>query len=173
MKTFRSLLAIIVLASVTSALAAQETTDASRGGDVAAGSEPGERETREAALADAERAFARSATDRDRDLFLSFLTPQTVFATPHGNLRGPDAILAQWAAFFAPDGPSIRWEPKLVAVVDDGSVGLTSGPFWIEAPDGAGGTRRFTGTFFSVWRPDEQGRWKIVLDTGTQAQPEE
>ena len=128
----------------------------------------------ESSLAAAERAFARAAIERDREAFVSFLTPGTVFATPHGNLRGPDAILEQWGAFFAPGGPSIKWEPDKVAVVEDGSVGMTSGPFWIEASTGDdGGTTRFTGTFFSVWRREPGGDWKIVLDTGTDAVPDD
>ena len=125
----------------------------------------------ESSLDEAERAFARTAHERDAEAFRSFMTEDTVFATPHGNLRGPEAILEQWGAFFAPEGPSIGWEPDKVAVVKDGSVGMTSGPFWIEATGADGVTSRFTGTFFSVWRR-EAGKWKIVLDTGTDAQPE-
>lgn len=126
----------------------------------------------EAQLEAAERGFAAAATGRDLAAFRSFLTAQTVFVTPHGNLRGPDAILAQWAAFFAPDGPSIRWEPQRVAVVEDGTVGLTSGPYWIEAPNPEGGRTKYTGTFVSTWRRDANGAWRILLDTGTDAEPE-
>lgn len=126
----------------------------------------------ETSLAETERAFARAAGERDEEAFRSFMTADTVFATPHGNLRGPDAIVEQWAGFFAPQGPSIGWRPELVAVVGDGSVGLTTGPFWIEAPGAGGEVRRFTGTFFSVWRRDAAGAWKIALDSGTEAEPE-
>ncbi len=129
-------------------------------------------EALEASLVATERAFARAATERDRETFASFMTADTVFATPHGNLRGPAAILEQWDGFFTPEGPSIGWEPKRVAVIEDGSLGLTSGSFWIEAPSADGGTTRFTGTFFSTWRRDPSGQWKILLDTGTDAEPE-
>ncbi len=127
--------------------------------------------TLEASLEAAERAFAQAAAERDRRGFESFLTAETVFSTPHGNHRGPEAIVEQWAGFFAPEGPSIGWEPARVAALEDGSIGLTTGPFWIEALDPEGKPVRFTGIFFSVWRRNASGEWKIVLDTGTEAVP--
>ncbi len=125
----------------------------------------------EASLEAAERAFAQTAANRDRQAFESFLTAETVFSTPHGNLRGPEAILEQWAGFSAPDGPVITWEPERVAALEDGSLGLSTGLFRIETRDRDGQPLRLTGTFFSVWRRTASGEWKILLDTGTQARP--
>ncbi len=52
-----------------------------------------------------------------------------------------------------------------MAVLEDGSIGLTTEPFWIDARDPDREPLRFTGTFFSVWRRNASGEWKIVLDT--------
>ena len=74
-------------------------------------------------------------------------------------LRGKAAVAADWKRFY--DGPRapFSWKPERVEVLDSGTLGMTSGPVYDE-----NGQR--TGTFNSVWRRDEDGRWRIVFDIG-------
>jgi len=118
-----------------------------------------------------EVAFASAAEARDLDRFRSFLAPDAVFSGSGRELRGPQAITEAWSGFFLPDGPSISWQPESVSVLDDGSLGMTSGPYRVVTRNPAGEDVTLTGTFFSVWRRTDRG-WKIILDGGTAAEPQ-
>jgi len=106
-----------------------------------------------------EGAFAQTMADRDHAAFTSFLAEETVFFGGQREIRGKAAVAAAWKPFF--DGPSapFSWRPDTAAVLDSGTLGLTSGPVF--APDG---TR--IGTFNSVWRRGPGGNWRIVFDRG-------
>lgn len=119
----------------------------------------------------AEIAFSRSAEERDLDRFVGFLAPDAVFSGSGEELRGPAAIRTAWAPFFDPEGPSISWRPESVSVLDDGSLGMSRGPYRIVTRNEAGEEITLTGTFFSVWRHTEDG-WQIILDGGTPATPD-
>jgi ketosteroid isomerase-like protein len=142
----------------TTLVAATLTTILGLSGVAAAGEAP----TADDLAADlfaTEESFAETMADRDHQAFASFLADETVFFGGRGEIRGKAAVAAAWKPFF--DGPSapFSWQPDTAAVLDSGTLGLTSGPVF--APDG---TR--IGTFNSVWRREPGGSWKIVFDRG-------
>jgi len=107
----------------------------------------------------AEQAFAQSMADRDFEAFKSFVSEEAVFfggATP---ARGRAAVAAQWAGFFEGDAAPFSWQPETVAVLESGTLALSSGPVF--TPDG-----RRTATFSSTWRLEADGRWRVVFDKG-------
>jgi ketosteroid isomerase-like protein len=115
---------------------------------VLAGLAPSPRATNEKLqeqLRQTETAFAKTMADRDHAAFTSFLADETVFMG-RTTLRGRTAVAA-------------AWKPERVEVLDSGRLGMTSGPVYDES-----GQR--TGTFNSVWRRDQDGRWRIVFDIG-------
>ena len=107
----------------------------------------------------AEEAFARTMADRDHAAFVSFLAEEAVFFGRSSDLRGRDAVAAAWKPLFEGTAAPFSWRPEVAAVLDSGSLGLTSGPVF--APDG-----KRIGTFNSVWRRSPDGSWKIVFDRG-------
>ena len=125
----------------------------------------------EASLLSAEKSFAAAAEAKDQEAFASFVAEDAVFAGGNQILRGRSAIVQGWAPFFAPTGPAITWSPEMGTVLDDGSLGITRGPYQVEVSTAEGRSTASKGTFFSVWR--RQGdQWKIVLDTGVQCVPD-
>jgi hypothetical protein len=77
---------------------------------------------------DTERAFAKTMADRDFDAFASFLAGETVFFSGKIPLRGKQRVAETWSAYFeGPDAP-FSWEPELVAVLESGTLALSSGP---------------------------------------------
>ena len=119
---------------------------------------PGDRVALEAQLQATETAFAKTMADRDLKAFTALLAEETVFFGSHGQLRGRDAVAAAWARFFEGSEAPFSWTPIEVAVLDSGTLGLTSGP--VVDPQG-----NRIGTFNSVWRREGDG-WKIVFDKG-------
>jgi ketosteroid isomerase-like protein len=108
---------------------------------------------------DTERAFAKTMADRNHAAFVSFLSDETVFFGPQGAQRGKAAVAAAWKPFFeAPQAP-FSWDPDTVAVLDSGTLALSSGP--VKDPQG-----KRVGTFNSTWRREAGGAWKIVFDKG-------
>lgn len=106
-----------------------------------------------------ETAFAASMAERDLGAFASFLSDEAVFLTGDGALRGKDAVLEGWARYFEGERAPFSWRPERVEVLDSGALALSTGP--VMDPSG-----EITGTFTSIWRLEDDGRWRIVFDRG-------
>jgi ketosteroid isomerase-like protein len=109
-------------------------------------------------LRQTESAFAKTMADRDHAAFTSFLADETVFMG-RTTLHGGAAVAAAWKRYYDGARAPFSWKPERVEVLDSGRLGMTSGPVYDE-----NGQR--TGTFNSVWRRDQDGRWRVVFDIG-------
>jgi ketosteroid isomerase-like protein len=118
-----------------------------------------------AALADAERAFAKTATEKGiRDSFLEFFADDAVALVPEpaswkSRLRGRPSV-----PFSAHE---LLWEPRVGDVAASGEIGWLTGPSTFtdrkdkQAPQ--------YGNYLSVWRKQADGSWKVFLDIGSDA----
>jgi ketosteroid isomerase-like protein len=109
-----------------------------------------------------ERAFAKSMADRDLAAFTRFIAPDAVFMDGKDAARGAAAVVAGWRDLFKGAAAPFSWEPETIEVLPTGQLALSSGPVF-----NAKGER--TGVFYSVWRRERDGRWRIVLDHGCDA----
>lgn len=107
----------------------------------------------------AERRFARTMAERDLAAFMAEIAPDAVFLNGGEPLRGPEAIRAFWSRFFRAGPAPFSWEPELAEVLGGGGLGMTLGP--VRNPAGATIAR-----FYSVWRREPEGRWRVVFDNG-------
>lgn len=112
-----------------------------------------------------EIAFSQSIEQRDRDQFLSFLDPDARFVG-RSVLTGPEEIVEAWSVFMSGDGPEIIWRPQFTEVLESGDLALSRGPYRLRTLDDEGQIKEQWGTFNSVWRKNEQGRWLIIFDAG-------
>lgn len=113
----------------------------------------------DADVAAVETAFAKTMADRDFEAFASFIDEEAIFLNAGRILRGRPAILEFWKKqYAAPDAP-FSWGPDLVAVLPSGDLANTEGP--VKGPDGVVFAR-----FYSMWRRNRDGEWKIVFDNG-------
>lgn len=112
--------------------------------------------------------FSRSAERRDMAAFRSFIDADARFISARV-LRGVDEIAAAWQIFFEADGPTILWRPQFVEVLDGGTLALSRGPYRVTGRDENGSLQVRWGTFNSVWRLHEDGRWRVVFDAGSPA----
>lgn len=110
-------------------------------------------------VAATERAFARTMADRDHAAFTSFLSEEAVFLGGASVLRGRASVAAAWKRLYdAPEAP-FSWEPDTVEVLPSGTLALTAGP--VRDPAG-----KVVGRFYSTWRLEAPGAWRIVFDHG-------
>jgi len=115
--------------------------------------------------------FSRSAEQQDLVAFRSFIDADARFVGSSVR-KGVDSIAQAWSVFFTADGPIIKWRPQLVEVLEDGKLALSRGPYRILAKDPEGKPVENWGTFNSVWRLNEDGKWRVVFDAGSPAASE-
>ena len=115
-----------------------------------------------------EIAFSKAAENRDDKAFRSFIDRDARFV---GNRvrRGHSEIVDGWAPFLADGGPSIKWRPLHVEVLDDGKLAFTRGLYRVFNVDADGNESVSWGWFNSTWRLNDDGVWRVVFDTGDPA----
>lgn len=111
-------------------------------------------------VSETERAFAGTMADRDFEDFKSFLAEETIFFAGETPLRGKDEVATAWEGFYEGEQAPFSWAPETVAVLDSGTLALSSGP--VLNPDG-----QQVATFQSIWRLEPDGKWRIVFDKGS------
>lgn len=108
---------------------------------------------------EAETAFAAAMEHRDVEAFARHVADEAVFFGEDGELRGKEAIVNEWRAYFSEPDASFSWKPETVAVLDSGALALSSGPVF----DRHG---KRIGTFNSIWRLESDGHWRVIFDKG-------
>jgi ketosteroid isomerase-like protein len=115
-----------------------------------------------------EIGFSQAAERQDLAAFRAFIDTDARFVS-NSVLRGPDAIAEAWTVFFQEGGPTIKWRPQIVEVLENGALALSRGPYRVVATDENGNELEQWGTFNSVWRLHDDGQWRVVFDAGSQA----
>ncbi len=112
-------------------------------------------------VADRERAFAKTMTDRDHAAFATFVSDEAVFLTDPVPLRGRQAVADAWARFFTAREAPFSWEPDVVEALDSGTLALSTGP--VRNAQG-----RLVARFTSIWRLEPDGVWRVIFDRGNE-----
>jgi ketosteroid isomerase-like protein len=119
-----------------------------------------------ASVVETERAFARMSVDRGRrEAFLAFFGDDALFFTPEPVKARPR--IQTWPA----TGPfALDWEPRVGDVARAGDLAYTTGPFIRTAP-GSDARILGTGWYFTLWKKQPDGTWKVAVDAGVQGPP--
>ncbi|MGG7665381.1 nuclear transport factor 2 family protein [Dyadobacter sp. BHUBP1] len=108
-----------------------------------------------------EKAFAAKAERTDvPTAFLAYLDSAGVIFNGEGAVNG----IAQYSNVPKGGKDLLKWYPTIGHVSQDGDMGFTSGPFQFLADrvqEAVG-----SGYFFSVWKKNTAGRFKVMLDGG-------
>jgi len=125
---------------------------------------------REALLA-VDREFARATAEQGIDGWLSFFAQDaTIFPPGAPVVTGLDNIREHYAATgFDPTG--LTWQPVAAELSAAGDLGYTYGTWTFQRAVATGEVRSSSGKYLSVWRKDEQGRWRLVADIGSPDPP--
>ena len=113
-------------------------------------------------LAASERAFARHSVEHGmRAAFLEYFADDGInFSPGPGNTRERFHARPEAIEPFVLD-----WHPAIAAVARAGDLGFTTGPYAIIGRAGAVRDPAH-GVFFSVWRRQSDGRWRVIVDGG-------
>lgn len=118
-----------------------------------------------------EIGFSKAAEQRDLAAFRSYIDADARFVGS-GIRRGVDDIAEGWSVFFNVDGPTIKWRPQIVEVLEDGKLALSRGPYRVVSEDTEGNVVENWGTFNSTWRLNDDKQWRVVFDAGSPAASE-
>jgi ketosteroid isomerase-like protein len=117
-------------------------------------------------LVEAERSFSRTSVAKGlRPAFIEFFADDGIRFLPH-----PVNAQANFRERPAPPGPqtfTLSWDPVFADVSQAGDLGFTTGPYWVT--DNAKKQPPSYGYYFSIWRKQSDGSWKVLLDYGTDA----
>jgi ketosteroid isomerase-like protein len=115
------------------------------------------------ALADAERSFAKRATEIGwRDAFLEFFDDAAVALVPEP-APAKDRLRKQPSQPFSV--AELTWEPRTGEIATSGELGWLTGPSTSinrAAPD----PKPRYGNYLSVWRRQPGGGWRVIIDVG-------
>jgi ketosteroid isomerase-like protein len=112
-------------------------------------------------LIGSENAFARLARERGtRPAFLDALDSNSVLFNANQPVNGYQLWLGR------PDGNEglLAWFPAVAAVAASGELGYTIGPSYYKPHNDPEPV--YFGYYFSVWRRDPAGRFKVLVDAG-------
>jgi len=107
-----------------------------------------------------ERAFAAASLEKGlHEAFLLNLAPDAIAFLP---LPGPARPAHEGQP---PSSVKLAWGPTWVAVSSDSDLALSTGPWEIEHHEESL-IKVSTGWFFSIWRRQPDGGWKVAVDAG-------
>lgn len=121
----------------------------------------------EASLMQADRDFAVATHARGIEGWMSFYARDAIRIRYRGNMvRGYEAIRQFDLPNISDTASTLNWEPTEAYVYSGGSIGSTTGRYWVVSRRSAdAGKRLGHGRYVTMWRRDG-GRWLAIMDTG-------
>src|SRR5262245_4008340 len=118
----------------------------------------------QAELVNAEREFAKLAVDRGvRESFIAYFADDGIGFAPH-----PHKVKERFSkspAQAARPPFTLNWAPVYGDIAQAGDLGWNTGPTLIEDTSPEKKPARH-GMFFSVWKKQSDGSWRVALDLG-------
>lgn len=129
-------------------------------------------QTETQALLETDRAFALHSVEHGAaEAFRKYLL-EDALQLPSGQLpmRGRETIYTE---MLKSDGQyELNWEPREGAVAASGELGYTWGYYTVTIRGGEGDGQQRRGKYLNVWKKDDEGNWRVLVDTGN-ANPED
>lgn len=121
----------------------------------------------EGALMQADRNFAVATHVRGIDGWMSFYATDAIRIRYRDNMvRGLNEIRKFHLSTISDTTSTLNWEPTDAYIFRGGSIGSTTGQYWIVSRGAAdAGKELGRGRYVTMWRR-EGGRWLVIMDTG-------
>lgn len=122
-------------------------------------------EAEKEAVMQTSRAWNKAATSRNTDSTLSYWTDDALVLSPGQQpLKGKEAIRQMVASGFENPGFSVSWEPQSGEVSKCGDMAYLIEDSKMNMKDSAGNDRVQNFKTVTIWRKQENGKWKAVVD---------
>jgi len=119
-------------------------------------------------LMELDRAFAALSVEKGaHESFLAYIDESCVLLRPNRNpLIGRKKIEEIYSS--SDTSFTLKWEPLFADISGSGDLGYTYGIYTVEMDSPEGNLVTKEGTYVTIWKKDQTGNWKFVLDTGNQ-----
>lgn len=112
-------------------------------------------------MVDADKAFsAASEQNGMKKAFLEYIADDAVLLRP-GFLPIVEGDVIKFLNAQEDTSFTMTWEPKGGDIASSGDMGFTYGVYKVTTAD-----TTLMGTYLNVWRRQQDGKWKFVIDTG-------
>ena len=117
------------------------------------------------AMMEADRAFSKMSEEKGmKAAMLHFIDSKGILLRPNTMpLVGGDAV--DYISQGDDSAYIMTWEPSGGTVAKSGDLGYTYGVYSLKPKDK---DTIFYGTYLSVWKRQEDGKWKFVVETGNE-----
>ena len=116
-------------------------------------------------MMEADRAFSKMSEEKGmKSAMLHFIDSKGILLRPSTiPLAGGDAV--DYISQGNDSSYIMTWEPSGGTVAKSGDLGYTYGVYSLKPKDQ---DTVFYGTYVSVWKRQDDGKWKFVLETGNE-----
>lgn len=114
----------------------------------------------------ADRRFQQATAERGARGWVDAFARDGKLIAGGSVIEGHEAIAEVMAVLDSAEY-SLTWEPELAE--GSGNLGYTVGSYRREVTDADGATIVETGRYVTVWRRDDDGVWRAVVDVGSPA----
>ena len=115
-------------------------------------------------LVAAEKAFAATSVEKGvRESFLMFFADDGINFQPHPT-KTRESFLKRPAPSVRPP-VELNWRPVYADISRAGDLGYTTGPYTLRDLSAEKKPARY-GFYFSIWKKQANGEWKVVVDCG-------
>lgn len=120
----------------------------------------------QAALLQTDRDFNQASLDYGAaEAFHMYLADNAIMLSGGGEpITGKENIYQLMAAG---SGNVLIWVPRRAEVSRSGDLGWTWGTYEVRAPEAENGPTLSSGNYVNVWRKQEDGTWKVIVDIGS------
>ena len=117
-------------------------------------------------IVNTEKAFANMAAEEGvPEAFLAYAANDAVLMRNNKLIIGMDSLKKHLNAGNSNSSTvSLTWKPDFVDVSKSGDLGYTYGKYNYMAIDSLGKKTTANGVFHTVWKRQEDGKWKFVWD---------
>jgi len=120
----------------------------------------------EAAIRQADESWLSAITSKSVEATVAAYDPDALTAgSAMPAARGLGEIRTMWTELFARPGFSLIWKTDKVVVSDSGGIATATGT-WSRTASSKG-----SGLFIAVWRKQQDGKWKVLIDAAWNPQP--
>lgn len=118
-----------------------------------------------------EATFAKDTAQGGGAAFAKWFADDAVtIANGQQPVRGRDAIAR--SANWSPSAYQLTWTPTDAVMSPAGDMGYTWGHYEGRSKDADGNAKVTAGRYFTIWRKEPDGSWKVVLDASNQEPPD-
>jgi ketosteroid isomerase-like protein len=125
-----------------------------------------------ASLMATDRAFDAATAARGEDGFAWFIADDmTTIRENEDVVHGKPGFVEGWKKIFSTPGMSVRWQPEMARISDDGTMGYTVGAYQVLRKQDGAESQVGSGKYVTIWRRQADGAWKAVFDSGVHDTP--